>query len=80
MIELARAHGAAAKFPGSGGAIIGLCRNQGYDADDKPDILNDIYCIILDRFSEVQAAFQSAGYVFVKLVPNAPAESLADGI
>eukprot|EP00053_Salpingoeca_punica_P020390 m.211417 g.211417 ORF g.211417 m.211417 type:complete len:608 (-) comp18324_c0_seq1:4027-5850(-) len=26
MIELARKHGSAAKFPGSGGAVIGLCR------------------------------------------------------
>ena len=25
MIELARQYGAAAKFPGSGGAIVGLC-------------------------------------------------------
>lgn len=25
MIELAREHGSAAKFPGSGGAVIGLC-------------------------------------------------------
>ncbi|XP_048588400.1 glucuronokinase 1 isoform X2 [Nematostella vectensis] len=27
MIELARQHGSAAKFPGSGGAVIGLCQN-----------------------------------------------------
>ena len=28
MIELARRHGSAAKFPGSGGAIVGLCVDQ----------------------------------------------------
>ena len=28
MVALARAHGAAAKLPGSGGAVLGLCRDE----------------------------------------------------
>ena len=28
MINIARKHGSAAKFPGSGGAVIGLCLDE----------------------------------------------------
>jgi glucuronokinase len=29
MVEIARRHNSAAKFPGSGGAVFGLCRDAG---------------------------------------------------
>ena len=41
----------AAKFPGSGGAIIGMCRDP-------------------LRFGAVQLAFERAGYVFARIIPN----------
>ncbi|XP_062506583.1 uncharacterized protein LOC134183132 [Corticium candelabrum] len=39
MIEVARKHGSAAKFPGSGGAVIGLCLDPQCQASMKEELL-----------------------------------------
>eukprot|EP00911_Craspedida_sp_UC1_P002995 UC1_evm5s2186 len=38
MVEIAQRHGAAVKFPGSGGAVVGLCREPGQLAPLKADL------------------------------------------
>lgn len=56
MVELARQHHCAAKFPGSGGAIVGMWNGQ--DAsEERRDLLN------------LRRALESEGYVFIELCP-----------
>eukprot|EP00731_Ephydatia_muelleri_P011967 Em0006g861a len=38
MVEIARKHGSSAKFPGSGGAVIGVCR----DPSKKPALMQEM--------------------------------------
>jgi hypothetical protein len=54
MIRIGRSVGSACKFPGSGGAVVGMCNE--------------------DLISKLRHAFESRGYVFVRLEPFAPTQ------
>jgi glucuronokinase len=56
MIEIVRGCGAAAKLPGSGGAVVGLCRSQGG----------------ADAMERVRLALEAENYVFCPLDPIMP--------
>lgn len=57
MVELAQQHHCVAKFPGSGGAIIGLW-NGTDDATREQDLLN------------LRRALEAEGFVYVDIVPQ----------
>jgi len=67
MIEIARKCGAAAKLPGSGGAVIGLCRPQGGNTKSASE----------DTMEKVRLALEAENYVFCPLDPVMPGS--ADG-
>lgn len=54
MVEICRRSGCAVKFPGSGGAVLGLCRPPAEEADAPP----------MDR---VQEGLEAENYVFCPL-------------
>ncbi|KAG2200632.1 hypothetical protein INT47_007376 [Mucor saturninus] len=54
MIELARQHNCAAKFPGSGGAVVGMWNGN---ASEQKDLL------------KLRRALESEGFVFMELIP-----------
>jgi glucuronokinase len=56
MIELARQHNCAAKFPGSGGAVVGM-----WDGDDSLSEQKDLL--------KLRRALESEGFVFLELFP-----------
>lgn len=57
MIELARQHNCAAKFPGSGGAVVGMWHGND-PATEQKDLL------------KLRRALESEGFVFLELVPK----------
>eukprot|EP00747_Dinoflagellata_sp_TGD_P219158 gnl/TRDRNA2_/TRDRNA2_91322_c0_seq1.p1 gnl/TRDRNA2_/TRDRNA2_91322_c0~~gnl/TRDRNA2_/TRDRNA2_91322_c0_seq1.p1 ORF type:complete len:184 (-),score=42.65 gnl/TRDRNA2_/TRDRNA2_91322_c0_seq1:91-606(-) len=57
MIDICRRHGAAAKFPGSGGAVLGLCRPGANEAA---------------KFEELREALEAENFVFCPLDPVMP--------
>ncbi|RCH99315.1 hypothetical protein CU097_015348 [Rhizopus azygosporus] len=57
MIELARQHNCAAKFPGSGGAVIGMWNGQDKSTEEK-DLL------------DLRFALEREGFVFMILLPK----------
>jgi glucuronokinase len=57
MIELAREHNCAAKFPGSGGAVVGMWYGQ-----DNFTMQKDLL--------KLRRALESEGFVFLELVPK----------
>ena len=59
MIELARQHNCAAKFPGSGGAVVGMWNGDSADPSaKKKDLL------------KLRRALESEGYVFLEIFPK----------
>ncbi|KAK4511508.1 phosphatidylinositol-binding protein scs2 [Mucor velutinosus] len=56
MIELARQHNCAAKFPGSGGAIVGMWNGENAETEAK-DLL------------QLRRALESEGFVFLEITP-----------
>ncbi|KAI9245355.1 ribosomal protein S5 domain 2-type protein [Phascolomyces articulosus] len=56
MVDLARQHGCVAKFPGSGGAVVGM-----WDGSDETTRSQDLL--------KLRHALESEGYVFVELTP-----------
>lgn len=56
MIELARKYNCAAKFPGSGGAIVGMW--NGEESSEKNDLL------------QLRFALEKEGFVFLELLPK----------
>jgi glucuronokinase len=58
MIELANEHNCVAKFPGSGGAIIGMW--NGSDPSRRSEDLRDL-----------RWALEKEGFVYVEIVPKA---------
>ncbi|CAE8614520.1 unnamed protein product [Polarella glacialis] len=58
MVEICKANGCAVKFPGSGGAVLGLCRPANADSSPKGK-RHPIDC--------VQEALEGANYVFCPL-------------
>ncbi|KAI8582235.1 hypothetical protein K450DRAFT_228025 [Umbelopsis ramanniana AG] len=58
MIELAKEYNCVAKFPGSGGAIVGMW--NGSDASSRSEDLRDL-----------RWALEKEGFVYVEIVPNA---------
>ncbi|CAK0884905.1 unnamed protein product [Prorocentrum cordatum] len=67
MIDIARRCGAAAKLPGSGGAVIGLCRPQSGNSKSASE----------DTMERVRLALEAENYVFCPLDPVMPGP--ADG-
>lgn len=57
MIEIARKHNCAAKFPGSGGAIVGM-----WNGKDTALIRQDIL--------KLRRELESEGFVFLELIPK----------
>lgn len=57
MIELAREHHCAAKFPGSGGAVVGMWNGEDKTTEQR-DLLN------------LRRALESEGFVFLILSPK----------
>jgi glucuronokinase len=56
MIELARQYHCAAKFPGSGGAVVGMWNGENA-SEEKKDLL------------KLRRALESEGFVFIELYP-----------
>ena len=56
MVELARKHHCVAKFPGSGGAVVGM-----WDGSDEATRQQDLL--------QLRHDLESEGYVFVELTP-----------
>ncbi|XP_046854466.1 uncharacterized protein LOC124447545 [Xenia sp. Carnegie-2017] len=54
MVELARKYGSAAKFPGSGGAVIGLCLDETHKDDLKKAFQGEgfVFCDIIPYLGE----------------------------
>lgn len=52
MVELAREFGSAVKFPGSGGAVIGLCLDSQKMVNIYPIGLANYLNVSLDRLSQ----------------------------
>lgn len=81
MVELARAAGASAKFPGSGGAVVGVVDAAGVaaaghalpplPADDAPAAAHAAAATVrVAAAAEVlRAAYHAEGYVFIRLEP-----------
>merc|ERR1711920_369570 len=70
MIDICKRCGAAVKFPGSGGAVLGLCRppqsetkTAGYGEEISP-------------LNQVRDALEMENYVFCALDPVMPANSV----
>ncbi|KAI9321265.1 ribosomal protein S5 domain 2-type protein [Dichotomocladium elegans] len=57
MVELARQHRCVAKFPGSGGAIVGM-----WDGDDQASRADDLL--------KLRHALEKEGYVYVDIIPK----------
>lgn len=57
MIEIARKHNCAAKFPGSGGAIVGM-----WNGEDDASMTQDLI--------KLRRELESEGFVFVELLPK----------
>lgn len=57
MIEIARKHNCAAKFPGSGGAIVGM-----WNGEDSASMIQDLI--------KLRRELESEGFVFLELVPK----------
>jgi hypothetical protein len=79
MIEIARECGAAGKFPGSGGAILGVVDVQGMIAAGKLDASGLASATAAERVTAAEnvlrTAYHAEGYVFIRLVPHeAPAQ------
>lgn len=59
MIKIARSHGAACKFPGSGGAIVGLCPDKKVRKIMREDLeING--CVVVDIIPNPHTIAQSA--------------------
>lgn len=59
MIRIARSHGAACKFPGSGGAIVGMCPNKETRKKMREDLeING--CVVVDIIPNAPSIAQSA--------------------
>jgi len=76
MIKIARDAGSACKFPGSGGAIVGMCDQVCFE---QPAVAC-IHCLTCDvvwlqsKLEVVRNEFESKGFVFVQLQPFAPTQ------
>ena len=74
MVEIARACGASAKFPGSGGAVVGVVDVAGIDAAGKLLLsLKGAPASTEARVAAAMAALRTAylaeGFVFTPIVP-----------
>lgn len=90
MIEIARECGSSGKFPGSGGAILGVVDVAGIDAAGRlpagtpsapdatasPAVQAEVAAARVAAATDVlRAAYHAEGYVFIRLQPHeAPAE------
>jgi glucuronokinase len=48
LIEIAQKHGAAAKFPGSGGAVVGMCRDPAQLGPLREEYVSEgtVFCLL----------------------------------
>ena len=58
MVAIAQRHGEAAKFPGSGGAVVGMCRGDNGTRN----------------LAALRKEYEEEGYVFCLLTPKEPVE------
>ena len=65
MVEIARAAGASAKFPGSGGAVVGVVDVAGMRARAGGGALD-----LAAAAELLRASYHAEGYVFVRLEPH----------
>lgn len=63
MIELARNHNCAAKFPGSGGAVVGM-----WNGEDPKTEVKDLL--------QLRRALESEGFVFLEITPHGVRKSV----
>jgi glucuronokinase len=72
MVEIARSVGASAKFPGSGGAVVGVVDVQGMAAAGQLPGLEGASASerITAATSALRAAYHAEGYVFIRLQPH----------
>uniref|UniRef100_A0A0G4IG27 Uncharacterized protein n=1 Tax=Chromera velia CCMP2878 TaxID=1169474 RepID=A0A0G4IG27_9ALVE len=61
MVDIAREHGCAAKFSGSGGAVVGVCPWSSLSDRERENALR-----------EIQNAYEAEDFVFCVLHPQAP--------
>ena len=74
MVEIARECGAAGKFPGSGGAVLGVVDVAGMVAKGSlPGLAGGDPTARVAAATEVlRAAYHNEGYVFILLRPQEP--------
>ncbi len=65
MVEIARECGASAKFPGSGGAVVGVVDVAGMRGAGKVGAGEGVEAAT----AALRAAYHAEGYVFVRLAP-----------
>ena len=66
MVEIARECGASAKFPGSGGAVVGVVDVEGMAAAGRVGAGAGVEAAT----AALRAAYHAEGYVFVRLAPQ----------
>ena len=73
MVEIARETGASGKFPGSGGAVVGVVDVAGIEAAGKLVLPEGVAPTAEARVAAATAALRAAylaeGYVFTPIVP-----------
>ena len=69
MIEIARECGASAKFPGSGGAVVGVVDVEGITAAGKIEGV-PLESSLSAATEVLRKAYHREGYVFIRLSPH----------
>ena len=67
MVEIARECGASAKFPGSGGAVVGVVDAAGMAAKGRVGAGGDAAARVAEAVAVLRAAYHEEGYVFIQL-------------
>jgi glucuronokinase len=70
MVEIARECGASAKFPGSGGAVVGVVDVAGMAGAGKVAGGGTREARIAEAVAVLRAAYHAEGYVFIQLQPH----------
>ena len=70
MVEIARECGASAKFPGSGGAVVGVVDVAGVEAAGKLGGAGSAEERVAAAVSLLREAYHAEGYVFIQLAPH----------
>lgn len=68
MVEIARENGASAKFPGSGGAVVGVVDVAGMQAAGRVGTGGSGEARVAAAVAALREAYHGEGYVFIQLV------------